>query len=65
MDVRIRINCDNAAFEDENCGSEIARILERLAEAICCWELSELKRIDGKPLIDINGNTVGRVEVSE
>jgi hypothetical protein len=65
MDIRIRINCDNAAFEDENCGDEVARILKRLAGRFQATAAEHMSSFDGSPLIDINGNTVGRVEVSE
>ena len=59
--LKISINTDNAAFEDENLGSEISRILKSYANAIesvidpdTSWELETRLR-------DINGNTVGQV----
>lgn len=62
MDVTIKINCGNAAFEDQE-SSEVARILREL-----------VRRIDGhpdflpghsQPLRDINGNTVGSFDITE
>ena len=61
---KISINTDNAAFEDENLGSEISRILKSYANAIesvidpdTSWELETRLR-------DINGNTVGQVKLT-
>jgi len=62
--LNISINTDNAAFEDENLGSEISRILKSYANAIesvidpdTSWELETRLR-------DINGNTVGQVKLT-
>ena len=62
--LKISINTDNAAFEDENLGSEISRILKSYANAIesvidpdTSWELETKLR-------DINGNTVGQVKLT-
>jgi len=62
--LKISINTDNAAFEDENLGSEISRILKSYANAIesvidpdTSWELETRLR-------DINGNTVGQVKLT-
>ena len=61
--LKININIDNAAFADENLGSEISRILKKYADAIetvidpdTSWEL-ETK------LKDINGHIVGQVQL--
>ena len=43
MDIKIRINCDNAAFEGLGCGREIARILGRLSRAVRDSEAVELE----------------------
>ena len=60
MYVKIEIETDNAAFED-NISQEVARILRALCD-----------RIDGhpnfseghcQPLKDINGNTVGHIDL--
>ena len=62
--LKISINTDNAAFENENLGSEISRILKSYANAIesvidpdTSWELETRLR-------DINGNTVGQVKLT-
>jgi hypothetical protein len=57
----ITIDMDNAAFEDAP-GSELARILRRLAKAVDGHDFDP--RDSGK-LYDINGNTVGSFTVSE
>ncbi len=61
MEARIYIEMDNAAFEKDTEGSELARILRGLADKVdeCSmnsegpWEIS---------LQDINGNKVGIME---
>ncbi len=62
--LNISINTDNSAFESENLGSEISRILKSYANAIesvidpdTSWELETRLR-------DINGNTVGQVKLT-
>ena len=62
--INISINTDNSAFESENLGSEISRILKSYANAIesvidpdTSWELETRLR-------DINGNTVGQVKLT-
>ena len=62
--LKISINTDNSAFESENLGSEISRILKSYANAIesvidpdTSWELETRLR-------DINGNTVGQVKLT-
>ena len=62
--LNISINTDNTAFESENLGSEISRILKSYANAIesvidpdTSWELETKLR-------DINGNTVGQVKLT-
>ena len=62
--LNISINTDNAAFADENLGSEISRISKSYANAIesvidpdTSWELETRLR-------DINGNTVGQVKLT-
>ena len=59
--LNININLDNAAFADENLGSEVSRILKSYANAIeevidpdTSWEMETKLR-------DINGHTVGQV----
>jgi hypothetical protein len=55
----LTIDCDNAAFEDHP-GSEVARILKEVARKLPADDLGS-----GFKLRDVNGNTVGKVEVSE
>ena len=62
--LNISINTDNSAFESENLGSEISRILKSYANAIesvvdpdTSWERETRLR-------DINGNTVGQVKLT-
>ena len=62
--LKISINTDNSAFEGENLGSEISRILKSYANAIesvidpdTSWELETRLR-------DINCNSVGQVKLT-
>ena len=58
MEAIIKINMDNAAFEDGYDGySELARILKNLSNY-----LYEQGSTD-KNLFDINGNKVGKLEI--
>lgn len=57
---KIVINCEGAAFEDNGCGAEIARILRKVATRI-----EGVDTFDDLPsiaLMDENGNKVGRAE---
>lgn len=63
MEITISIRCDNEAFEGENCGSEVARILRKLADAIDYDHREGVAAIGNAPLMDVNGNTVGKVTV--
>lgn len=55
MSFELTIQADNAAFDDEP-GREIARLLHHAAELVAeGWQSG--------PLVDINGNTVGRFGV--
>ncbi len=65
--ITITINTDNEAFADDNLGVEqegsmleTARILEKVAARFAAgsWPM------DG-PIMDVNGNTVGRVTVTD
>jgi hypothetical protein len=60
MKLKIDINMDNAAFED-NAGSECARILRKLAD-----ELEDTNAEEGVlgPLFDVNGNKVGKATLN-
>lgn len=62
MKATITVKMDNAAFEDNGNGNELARILEKAA----AWAGSAiLSAGDSKNLFDINGNKVGTLEVTE
>ena len=55
MEFRINISTGNAAFDGDNCGPEIIRVLERyIAKRKRCPDLPSTR------LRDSNGNTVGR-----
>ena len=55
------LSTDNASFEGENLGPEIARILKSYANSI--QELEDPEELESR-LRDINGNTVGSVSHS-
>jgi hypothetical protein len=59
MKLTLEINMDNAAFEDSP-GQEAARILRLAARKV---EGAEAQDIGSFPLLDSNGNKVGRVTV--
>lgn len=65
MNITITINTDNAAFSDENGGREyeVGRILRKLADELHDGIINA--SIGPRKLRDINGNTVGKVEVVE
>lgn len=60
MELRIKIDMENAAFEDNGRGHETARILRELAAS---FEYNGVNGGDNDKLRDANGNTVGRFEV--
>ena len=58
--LTIRINMDNAAFEDAEAGSEVARILHGFAGVIESYGVDDFNGAGTiRVLRDINGNTVG------
>jgi hypothetical protein len=59
MQVKITIDCDNAAFEHRPF-DEVARILQQAAIKVRLFS-----KVDKRfTLRDTNGNTVGKMEVS-
>ena len=60
MDIKISINTDNDAFGRGYCRHEVGRILSDAAARIRREE-----GINERNLMDINGNTVGKIEVEE
>ena len=63
MDVVIKINCGNSAFESGDEGREVARILRALA--LRAETVGDLSGGFGPSLFDVNGNRVGDCEVEE
>lgn len=61
MDITIEISTDNAAFED-CAGSELARILRKVANEVDDWPGANSLSIG---LRDINGNKVGTFSATE
>tara|TARA_Y100000401_G_C8148051_1_gene138185 strand:+ start:116 stop:304 length:189 start_codon:yes stop_codon:yes gene_type:complete len=59
--LNIVLSTDNAAFEGENLGPEIARILKSYANSI--QEVEDPEELERR-LRDSNGNTVGSVSHS-
>ena len=68
MKLVITIDCDNSAFDEKICGRELARILQIVAGRVDLESKSDLIRgylDDPKSLFDINGNTVGSMEIAD
>jgi hypothetical protein len=61
MKVTITINMDNAAFDEEP-RYELARILGGLSSTI---ELFGIESVSQDPILDINGNRVGSLSLTE
>lgn len=61
--LTVKINAVNAAFEDENRGPELARILRGLADRVerggCCYDGADLV------LFDLNGNRCGEARFDD
>lgn len=60
MRFTLTIDCDNAAFEDDD--SELARIIRDVAKRV--EGLSTTAAFEGTAS-DINGNTVGKFEMED
>jgi hypothetical protein len=68
MKLVITIHFDNSAFNGEDCGRELARILQIVTNRVDLESKSELIRgyhDDPKSLSDNNGNTVGSMEIAD
>jgi hypothetical protein len=68
MKFVITIYCDNSAFNGKDCGRELARILQIATDRVDLESKSDLIRGhhgDPKSLFDINGNTVGSMEIAD
>jgi hypothetical protein len=59
MKLKIEFSLDNSAFEDENAGSEVARILYALAGRIESYHQRDFEVDFGAAILDINGNRIG------
>lgn len=62
MKLKIEIVMDNAAFEEPRTGAEVARILRDYAKTV--EDAPGPVNLDGSPMVDVNGNTVGRAKVT-
>ena len=60
MKLAVTIWCDNAAFNDDP-GTELGWILSKLAEGLAS---SVIVPTQGDMLLDVNGNTCGRWDIS-
>jgi hypothetical protein len=63
--IRITIETNNAAFHDpefDGVEAEVARLLDRVRAYLGSHEY---ENVDGMILRDLNGNTVGKVEVTD
>lgn len=63
MKITIKIDTANAAFDGDNEGAEVARILRNLAERL--EGSGVLARSDTKFLHDLNGNSAGTYKSSK
>jgi hypothetical protein len=61
MTLKISINCDNAAFQDEPCFEQLHTILYEIIEHL---DTGELKTKPGETmrLNDTNGNIIGHAK---
>jgi len=60
--------CDNSVFDGKDCGRELARVLQIVTDRVDLESKDDLIRGyhgDPKSLFDINGNTVGSMEISD
>lgn len=65
MRLKIDIDMVNLAFEGEDCGPEVARILRALADRCEDWSYSRFVNEAMVKLYDFNGNNVGKAEIVE
>ena len=67
MKLVITIDCDNEAFNGQDCGRELARILQIVTDRVDLESKSDLIRGyhgDPKSLFDTNGNRVGSMKIT-
>ncbi len=68
MKLVLTINIDNSAFNGNDCGRKLARILQIVTNRVDLESKSDLIRgylDDPKSLFDINGNRVGSLEIAD
>jgi len=68
MKLVLTINCDNSAFNGDDCGREVAPILQIVTDRVDLESKDDLIRgfhDDPKSLFDVNGNTVGAMEIGD
>jgi hypothetical protein len=68
INLVITIYLDDSAFNRRDCGRELARILQVVTDRVDLESKSDLIRgylDDPKSLLDINGNTVGSMEIAD
>lgn len=57
----LKFKTSNAAFDEDNFGPEVSRILSELSQEAGDWQKDEHVY---KVIKDVNGNTVGELECS-
>jgi len=68
MKLVITIDCDNSALNGKDCERELARILQIKTDRVdleCKNDLIRGYHGDPTSLFDINGNTVGSMEIAD
>jgi hypothetical protein len=67
MQFKLSIDCDNSALENDDRGHELARILRDVADALSRNDMKVCERdyAWSRPLVDVNGNTVGRAHFTD
>lgn len=60
---RLSIECDNAAFDDENCTAEIATILRAVAARVENGEEADFFKY--RNVQDVNGNVCGTFRLKD
>lgn len=61
MDLKIEINLDNDVFA-ECPNDEICLLLQRIGRQFTCADIP--KDMDGKTIKDTNGNTIGKIKIT-
>jgi len=63
MDITIRFNTDNAAFEGDNFEAEVSAALERAKRNILNLAYASYEPMSEMNLRDTNGSTIGKVTI--